>query len=94
MFDITKTIIGGIASFVMMKLKEKVLRLFTKIKPFEPQTIFLLIKRMPIKTIMQSLCVSLARTINPDLSYEYTKWLAQGDDHCEKVLELKNKQEG
>jgi len=39
------------------------------------------------KTIMQSLCVSSA--INPNLSYEYTKWLAKGDCYCEEVIEIK-----
>jgi hypothetical protein len=41
------------------------------------------------ETIMQSLCVSSAKAINPKLNYRYTRWLAKGDKYCEEVIELK-----
>ncbi len=41
------------------------------------------------KVIMQSLCTSSAKAINPNLDYEYKKWLAKGDGYCEEVITMK-----
>ncbi len=40
--------------------------------------------------IMKSLCVSVAKHVNPNLRYKYTKWLAKGDPYCEEIIELKS----